>query len=96
MKTALQIIQQQIAELEAILKQAEIDLNTVAGSERIAKWKKQTSVLLGQVDSKEAQRFSALTPGSSFTNDMLEELNNEAEPYRDFLTALAGQIKKQT
>jgi hypothetical protein len=95
MNTALQLIQQQIAELDAILKRAETELNTVAGSERIAKWKKQTSVLLGQMDPNEAQRFSMLTPGPSFTNDMLEELNNEAEPYRDFLTALAGQIKKR-
>ncbi|MGH7233428.1 MAG: hypothetical protein ACREJU_19010 [Nitrospiraceae bacterium] len=91
----LQMIQQQLNELDTILKQAGIELNTVAGSERIAKWKKRTSELLGvQVGQKEAQRFSAITPGPSFTNDLLEELNDEAETYREFLVALSGQIKK--
>jgi hypothetical protein len=92
---ALSLIEGQLKELDAIFKQASVDLNTVAGSERVAKWKKQTIPMLAeQVGQKEAQRFAATDPGPSFTNDLLEELSDEVETYRNFLTQLSQQLRK--
>jgi len=39
---ALDMLHTQLKELEAILKRAESDLNTVGGSERVATWKART------------------------------------------------------
>jgi hypothetical protein len=92
---ASEMIQRQIKELDEIFKQASLDLNTVAGSERVAKWKKRTIPLLAEhIGQKEAQRFAATDPGPSFTNDLLEELSDEVETYRNFLVTLSGQFKK--
>jgi hypothetical protein len=91
---ALRTIEQQLAELAAILSQAEQDLNTVAGGERLAKWKARTVPLLAQaVGPQEAQRFAATQPGPSFTSDLLEELSDQVEVYRTFLQALARRLK---
>ncbi|MER3425597.1 MAG: hypothetical protein C4293_22560 [Nitrospiraceae bacterium] len=92
---ALDLIQRQIRELDAIYKQASEDLNTVAGNERVEKWKKRTVPLLAQfVGQKEAQQFSNIHPGPSFTNDLLEELGDDIEVYRSFLVKLSEQLKK--
>jgi hypothetical protein len=92
---ALGMIERQLAELEAILRRAEQDLNTVAGVERLAKWKAKTVPLLAQsVGPQEAQRFATTQPGPSFTSDLLEELGDEVEVYRTFLLALAGRLKQ--
>lgn len=92
---ALEVIQLQIKELDDIVKQATVGLNVVAGVEQIAKWKARTSRLLAQhVGKHEATRFSAMDPGPSFTNDLLEELNDEAETYRNFLVTLSEPTKK--
>ncbi len=92
---ALDVIQLQIKELDDIVKQATVGLNVVAGTEQIAKWKTRTSELLAQhVGKEEATRFSATDPGPSFTNDLLEELNDEAETYRNFLVTLLEHAKK--
>jgi hypothetical protein len=94
-KPAVEMIQQQLKELEAILKQAEKDMNTMAGSERVAKWKAGTLPLIAQqLGRKEAQRFADTRPGPSFTNDLLEELSDEIEVYRNFLVTLAERVKR--
>ncbi len=93
-KTSLEIIEGQLRELDAILKQANKDLNTVAGSERVAKWKAKTVALLAQcVGQREAQEFARKHPGPSFTNDLLEELTDEVEFYRGLLVALAKTLQ---
>jgi hypothetical protein len=89
-KTPLEVIEGQLRELDAILKQATQDLNTVAGRERVAKWKAKTVPLLAQhVGQQEAQEFAGKHPGPSFTNDLIEELTDEAEFYRTLLVGLA-------
>jgi len=94
-KPAVGMIELQLKELETIFKQAEEDLNTVAGSERVARWKARTIALIAQqVGSQEAKRFAETRPGPSFTSDLLEELGDEIEVYRTFLIALAEQVKK--
>jgi hypothetical protein len=90
---ALVMIQQQLKELDLIFAQASKDLNTVAASERVAKWKAKTVPLIAQhVGASDAQRFAETKPGPSFTNDLLEELGDEVELYRDRLTALAARL----
>jgi hypothetical protein len=90
---AIETIRRQINELDEIFKQASGDLNTVAGSERIAKWKRRTIPLLAEnVGPEDARRFSATDPGPSFSNDLLEELGDEVEAYRNFLTTLLKQV----
>lgn len=92
---ALDMIQRQLKELDAIYKQASEDLNTVAGNERVEQWKKRTVPLLSQfVGQKEAQQFLNTYPGPSFTNDLLEELSDNIEVYRNFLVKLSEQLKK--
>lgn len=92
---ALDFIQAQIKELDALLLQATKDLNTVAGAERVGKWKARLVPLLAQqVGQQEAKRFAEIKTGPSFTNDLLEELGDDVEVYREFLAALAEQIKK--
>ena len=88
-------IRRLIAELDAFLKQASVDLNTVRAKERVAQWQKQTVPLLSaHVGALEAKRFGDLRPGPSFTNDLLEELSDEIEVYRTFLNELAQRIGK--
>lgn len=92
---ALEMIQEQIKELDAILKRAGSDLNTVGGSERVAKWKVRTIPLIAaHLGQQDAQRFSDTRPGPSFTNDLLEELSDEVEIYRSFLVSLAEKVNK--
>lgn len=91
---ALAMLQGQLDELDAILKRAQRDLNTVGGSERVAAWKARTTPLLAaHLGPQDAQRFSQVRPGPSFTNDLVEELGDEVETYRDFLLSLARQLK---
>jgi hypothetical protein len=94
-QAALDLIQAQIKELDELFLRASKDLNTIAGAERVAKWKVRLVPLLAQqVGQQEAKRFADLKPGPSFSNDLLEELGDEVEVYRDFLTALAEQVKQ--
>lgn len=95
-KAALEMVQGQAKELDQIYSQASEDLNTVAASERVAKWKIKTIGLIAQhLGQTEAKQFSQLYPGPSFTNDMLEELEDDVEFYRTSITALADKIKNQ-
>lgn len=92
---AVAMLQAQIKEMEAILAQAQTDLNTVAGSERLAKWKARTiSLIAQQIGPKEAQRVAGTQPGPCFTRDLLEELGDEVELYRNVLFALIRDITK--
>ena len=96
LKAALEMVQRQAKELDQIFSQASEDLNTVAASERVGKWKSKTTGLIAQhLGQTEAKQFSQLQPGPSFTNDMLEELGDEVEFYRTSITALAAKIKNQ-
>lgn len=89
----LAVVQQQIKELDALAKQTLTDLNTVAGDERVAKWKVRTVALLTEaVGPAEGQKFAAIQPGPSFTNDLVEEFNDLIDGYRTPLATLAKQL----
>ena len=92
---ALAVIEQQLKELDAIAKDTNDTLNAVAGRERVAKWKTRTAeVLTKQVHHQEGQTFSRTTPGPSFTNDLVDEFNDEVDFYRTQLTALRTRMQK--
>ena len=89
----LTVVRQQIVELDRLAQQTLEDLNTVAGAERVAKWKEQTVALLSStVGPLEGKRFAGIQPGPSFTNDLVEEFTDLIESYRAPLTALAKQL----
>ncbi len=93
--SALEMIEQQVKELDGILKQANSDLNTPAAKERMSKWKARTVPLLAQhLGPQEAQRLSDTHPGPSFTNDLLEEVSDDVDLYRSCLTAMSKELKK--
>lgn len=88
------LIDRQVKELDAIAKQTTQDLNTVLGSERIAKWKARTVALLQQhVGKQEADELARKNPGPAFTNDLIEEFTDEVDCYRSHLTALAKRLR---
>jgi len=94
--SALEMIERQIKELDTIVKQGTEDLNTVAATERMAKWKIRTVPLIAEyVGHNEAKRFANTQTGPSFTNDLLEELTDDAEVYRNCLVSLAAEVKKR-
>ncbi len=91
--TGLAVIQRQIEELDALATQTMSDLNTVAGTERVAKWKARTAALISDtVGYEEGQTFAALRPGPSFTNDLLEEFTDLVDCYRAPLVILARKL----
>ena len=91
---ALLVIQQQLKELDAIYRDTlEMSLNTVAGTERVAKWRVRTVALLAEwVGEKASQEFSRLQPGMVFTNDLVEEFTDLVDCFRVPLKALSQQI----
>ncbi len=90
---SLLVIQQQLKELDQLAKQTLEDLNTVAGTERVAKWKAKTVALLAETAGQaESQKFAAIQPGPSFTNDLVEEFTDLIDGYRTPLTALAKRL----
>jgi len=90
---ALEIIQQQLKELDALAKQTLESLNTVAGAERVAKWKARTVAFITvAVGQQEGHKFAGICPGPSFTNDMVEEFTDLIDCYRTPLAALAKQL----
>ena len=93
---ALVMIQQQLKELDAIYQDTmEGSLNTVSGTERIAKWRVRTIALLTEsVGEKEAQEFARLQPGMVFTNDLVEEFTDLVDCFRVPLKTLGQQIFK--
>lgn len=91
----LTVVQRQMDELEALEKQTLQDLNTVAGTERIAKWKTSTVALLtNAVGHREGQTFASIQPGLSFTHDLVEEFTDLVECYRTPLRVLAKQLSQ--
>ena len=61
---ARDMLQKQLKELDAIFQETMETLNTVAGAERVAKWKARTIALITQsLGQKEGQTFAALQPG---------------------------------
>ena len=94
---AFDMLRGQIAELDGILAEAQGNLNAVRGEERLARWRVQTIAVLSKcLGPDAAQRFSAIQPGPSFTQDLLEELADEAELYRNDLATLMENLKKQS
>lgn len=92
-KRGLALVQQQLKELDAIFQETMETLNTVAGAERVAKWKARTVALITEsLGQKEGQRFAALQPGPSFTNDMVEEFTDLIDYFRIPLADLAKQL----
>lgn len=89
----LAVVRCQIDELETLEKQTLQDLNTVAGTERIEKWKARTVALLtNSVGHREGQTFASVHPGPSFTHDLVEEFTDLVECYRTPLMVLAKQL----
>ncbi|HEX6950572.1 MAG TPA: hypothetical protein VF127_13305 [Nitrospira sp.] len=93
---ALVMIQQQLKELDVIYQDTmEGSLNTVSGTERLAKWRVRTIALLTEsVGEKEAQEFARLQPGMVFTNDLVEEFTDLVDCFRVPLKTLGQQIFK--
>ena len=90
---ALDLLQKQLKELDQIFQETMETLNTVAGAERVAKWKTRTIALITEsLGQKEGQKFSALQPGPSFTNDLVEEFTDLIDYFRAPLAALAKQL----
>ncbi len=88
------MLQKQLKELDQIFQETMETLNTVAGAERVAKWKARTITLITEsLGQKEGQKFAALQPGPSFTNDLVEEFTDLIDYFR---TPLAELIKQQT
>lgn len=88
--TVRAILQKQLAELDAIEKEAVTQsMNTVRGTEEARKWKARTVALIAQQVSPEAARpLADAKPGPSFTNDLFEEFSDEVELYRERLRAV--------
>ena len=92
---ALRVIKEQIAELDAIVEKCSVELNFVRAKERMAQWQKAAVPVLAQhVGPEDANRFGAVKPGPSFTNDLMEEVSDEADTYRNHLQNLAKRIKQ--
>ncbi|HEX8751374.1 MAG TPA: hypothetical protein VF732_09695 [Nitrospira sp.] len=91
---ALLVIQQQLKELDAIYQDTmEMSLNTVSGTERVAKWRVRTVALLAEsLGEKAAQDFSRIQPGMVFTNDLVEEFTDLVDCFRVPLSALSKQL----
>jgi len=90
---ARDMLQKQLRELDQIFQDTMETLNTVAGTERVAKWKTRTSALITEsMGQKEGQKFAALQPGPSFTNDLVEEFTDLIDYFKTPLTDLAKQL----
>ncbi len=90
---ALDMLQKQLKELDTIFQETMETLNTVAGAERVAKWKARTIALISEsLGQKEGQKFATLQPGPSFTNDLVEEFTDLTDYFRAPLADLAKQV----
>ena len=96
-KPGILLVQKQLKELDTIFQETMETLNTVAGAERVAKWKAKTIVLITEsLGQKEGQKFAALQPGPSFTNDLVEEFTDLTDYFRAPLADLAKQLAQST
>ena len=92
-KRELALVQLQLKELDSIFQETMETLNTVAGVERVAKWKAKTTALITEsLGQKEGQKFAALQPGPSFTNDLVEEFTDLIDYFRTPLSDLAKRL----
>jgi hypothetical protein len=92
-KRGLLLVQQQLKDLDTIFQETMETLNTVAGVERVAKWKAKTIALITEsLGQKEGQKFAALQPGPSFTNDLVEEFTDLIDYFRTPLADLAKRL----
>lgn len=92
---SLEMLQKQLKELDTIFQETMETLNTVAGVERVAKWKARTIALITEsLGQKEGQKFAALQPGPSFTNDLVEEFTDLIDYFRIPLADLVKQLKQ--
>jgi hypothetical protein len=90
---AYHMLQKQLKELDTIFQDTMETLNTVSGTERVAKWKARTIALITEsLGQKEGQRFAVLQPGPSFTNDIVEEFTDLIDYFRTPLADLAKQL----
>jgi hypothetical protein len=90
---ARDMLQKQLRELDQIFQDTMETLNTVSGAERVAKWKARTSALITEsLGQKEGQKFAALQPGPSFTNDLVEEFTDLIDYFKTPLADLANQL----
>lgn len=93
---ALLVIQQQLKELDTIYNETlEGSINTVFGTERVAKWRVRTVALLAEtLGEKAAQDFARIQPGMVFTNDLVEEFTDLVDCFRMPLSALGKQLSQ--
>ena len=90
---ARDMIQKQLKDLDVIFSETMETLNTVAGAERLVKWKARTVTLLTEsLGAKGGQKFAALQPGPSFTNDLVEEFTDLIDYFKMPLLDLVKQL----
>lgn len=96
LNAALAMLQKQLAELDAIEKEAVTQsLNTVGATELVHQWKARTAPLIAQhLSAAAAQRFSDTKPGPSFTNDLFEEFSDEVDVYRTVIRTLIKEARQ--
>ena len=89
---ALTMVQRQLKELDRIFQDTMETLNIASGTERVMKWRVRTVALITEsLGQKEGQKFAALQPGPSFTNDLVEEFTDLIDYFRAPLADLAKQ-----
>ena len=93
---ALNMLQKQLAELDAIEKEAVTQsLNTMGATELVHQWKARTAPLIAQhLSAAAARRFTDTKPGPSFTNDLFEEFSDEVDVYRTAIRALIKEARQ--
>ena len=90
---AYTMIQKQLKELDQIFQDTIETLNIASGTERVMKWRVRTIALITEsLGQKEGQKFAALQPGPSFTNDLVEEFTDLIDYFRTPLASLAKQV----
>jgi len=89
---ARDMLQKQLKELDQIFRDTMETLNIASGTERVAKWKPRTVALITEsLGQNEGQKFAALQPGPSFTNDLVEEFTDLIDYFRIPLVNLVTQ-----
>ena len=96
MSAAVTMLEAQLAELDAIEKEAITQsLNTMGATERVHQWKARTAPLIAQqLGAAAAKRFTDTKPGPSFTNDLFEEFSDEVDVYRTAIRALIKEARQ--
>jgi len=96
LNAAQSMLQNQLAELDAIEKEAVTQsLNTMGATERVHQWKARTAPLIAKhLSEAAAKRFADTKPGPSFTNDLFEEFSDEVDVYRTAIRALITEARQ--